>query len=345
MRREERKKFKVIRAGAIACAAALGMLIATGCGQIVSERLAVSASTRTGPCLQSIVVMPFADYTYTDDLAEAYKRNNLIMEELTDQLVAAGYNIPPQEDVLQFLVAQNIIQDTGAAIRLSGLSAASELNNDWSPAMKEEITKLLASEQRILSQGGKRRIANALDKESLARIAEKFNAGLIMRGRVLKYGTEQENTWNPLRRGLLPVIYGGANRAFLGVFNTETYDTVGSMAMGYGMGALAGNQTSNPYSYADKANPAAANTIVWGLAGAGLGYLAEKGGKANEATVQLRLWVQDPDSARIIWTNRIEVKVKPQTVFAQTNRNRLFETAVHKAVNVLVRDFVARTQS
>ena len=77
---------------------AIGILILmlSGCGQLVSERLAVSnsASADNCPITRKLVVLPLADYSYVEDADLAMYRNIAIMENLTDQLVSRGYQLP-----------------------------------------------------------------------------------------------------------------------------------------------------------------------------------------------------------------------------------------------------------
>jgi len=66
------------------------VLLLASCGQIVTENLPVSQPPAdAGPgASQTVVVLPFADYSKGDDVEVAYKRNLMIMEALTDQLTA-----------------------------------------------------------------------------------------------------------------------------------------------------------------------------------------------------------------------------------------------------------------
>ena len=59
-----------------------------------------------------------------------------------------------------------------------------------------------------------------------------------------------------------------------------------------------------------------------------------------QAVVQLRMWVQDGYSGQVLWTNRVDVKVSPQSVLADYQYDALFEAATEKAVDVLVDDFM-----
>jgi len=59
----------------------------------------------------------------------------------------------------------------------------------------------------------------------------------------------------------------------------------------------------------------------------------------SQAIVHLRVWVQDTTSGEVVWTNRTEVKVSPQTEYGDDSPSVLFEAALSKAATTLVDDF------
>jgi hypothetical protein len=320
----------------------------TGCGQLVSEKLAVSSSTPSQPCAgKKIVILPFADYSYEEDPERAFKRNIDIMENLTARLTENGFRLPVQDDLLKYLADNKIVKfnaDVEAAPVRAGYVGDILANDDsWSPNMKMELAKLDDSTGKQSANADQAQ-GIALDPETLAKIAANFNADFIMRGQIIRFDLGEENTWNPMKRGLLPVVFGGSNRALFGVTNSEAYDTLGYTMLGAAIGGAIGTTTSIPYDETEKLNPERFNSMVWGLGGAAVGYMASKGGHANQAAVQLRLWVQDPDSGEVVWTNSVKVLVKPQTVFAETREDKLFDTAITQAVAALARDLVQNIQ-
>jgi hypothetical protein len=294
-----------------------------------------------------MIILPFADYTYTEDAERAFRRNINIMENLTASLTDKGFRLPVREDLLKYLAESKIVtinQDTAKATDRSGyIQHAISSDSSWSTDMKAEMAKIVAAES---DSSTKMQPHNyALDSKTLAKVAAQFNADLVMRGQLLRYESDEENTWSPLKRGIFPVVFGGTNRALFGVTNSETYDTLGSVLIGAATGAAIGDGATSPYDATEKLNPGRANSFVWGLGGAALGYMSSKGGHANRAAVQLRLWVQDPQTGEVVWTNSVKVLVKPQSVFAETRKDELFDTAVSKAVAALTDDFVSQTKA
>lgn len=309
---------------------AIGIMVMmlSGCGQLVSEKLAItnSATDANCPITKRLVVLPFADYSYTQDAQLALRRNITIMENLTDQLVSRGYQLPVQEDLLKYLTDQGIIRIKGNAEQPH---LVREIQGSYySSVMKEEFESLIAAESGTNDQTG----TTALDQKTLAKIAADFNAGYVMRGRIIDFDFGEENTWNPMKRGIIPVVVGGTSRAVLGVARSESYDVLNQTVTGAAIGAIA---SSNLDNLSGMSSSSAA------LAGAAAGVLASQS-RGNEARVKLRLWVQSPEDGQVIWTNRVEVKVKPQTVFANTSADSLFTLAIEKAVSALVSDFAAK---
>ncbi|MBU0673064.1 MAG: hypothetical protein KJ950_00295 [Proteobacteria bacterium] len=327
---------------------AIGVLafMLSGCGQLVSEKLTVSNTAPAPKCTTGLkmVIMPLADYSYMEDAITAQRRNRAIMETLNDELISKGVLLPIQEDVMHYLVGKNIIKSNPA--NNGGSKTDAYLDQEmstggWSTSMQNAIGQLIAENSAHENSSADSTIA--LDNETLGKIAGDFNADLVMRGRIIKYQIDNENSWSPLKKGMLPVLFGGTSRLLFGVAKTENYDMLNTVTVGALAGAIAGNDATTPYTYADKIDPSGANSVAWGIAGAGLGYLANQGGKTNRATVQLRLWVQNPQTGAVVWTNRAVVKVTPQTIFADSEPEHLFTTAINQAVSSLVNDFVAQT--
>lgn len=329
---------------------AIGILVLTlsGCGQLVSERLGMSGDANPEKCTsKKMVILPFADYSYTEDAERAFHRNLNIMENLTSRLTGKGFRLPIQEDLLQYLDETNIAKLNNELAKVSTMPGyiqhAITTDSSWSAEMKAELSKIVADEEA--SSGSNDRPSFALDAKNLAKIADHFNADLVMRGQLLNYEFDEENTWSPLKRGIMPVLFTGTSRALFGVTNSDTYDTLGSVLLGAAAGAAIGDQAGSPYDATEKINPGRQNSMLWGIGGAALGYMSSKGGHANRAAVQLRLWVQDPATGEVVWTNSVKVLVKPQSVFAENRKDELFDTAVSKAIAALTDDFVNKTKN
>jgi hypothetical protein len=184
-------------------------LVAGGCGQTVKETLYVPKNAPAGlACPKTVVVLPFADYFYGDDLRAGLIRNSMVMEYLVDQLVAKGVNVPVQDDVLQYLVDKDIVtllpQD-GELPPSNTRSLSNELSGDWSDLMKGEMRRILALE------AGRTKLTNeqllegpglySLTENAVHDLGKFFQADYLVRGRIIEYYLKEGNSsgyvWDP----------------------------------------------------------------------------------------------------------------------------------------------------
>ncbi len=318
-------------------------VLASGCGQRVVETLNVPLDPGPGApgAGSTVVILPFADYTYSDDLASAYRRNLKVSESLTDHLSAQGFMMPVAEDVFGYLVNQKVIQISNYQ-KNNNLSLTNELSGDWSKPMMESIRHYLG--QQMVTQ--KRRVSespgvHALDQKEIAKIGRAFKADYVVRGRILEFRTRQDPTWEPWRKGLIPVISGGAARILYGFAGSDSYDSMDHMMAGGMVGAGIGNATSWPVDNDLTIDGTLkGNEIAWAAIGGLLGGQAARSGRVDQAVVQLRMWVQDAITGQVVWTNRAMVRVSPESVFADGQWDDLFNTAIEKGVSSLVENFV-----
>lgn len=326
----------------------LSAVLIMGCGQTVVETLYVpNPPDANAPGNgQTIVILPFADYTYADSLAGAYRRNLSITEAVTDRLVSNGFGLAIQEDVFGYLVKEKII-DIVPYDENNTLSLSDELNNEWSDVMKNQLrgyiqNQKMHSGKTVSGSPG----AHALDQAAVAKLGRKFNADYIVRGRILEFKTREEHTWAPWKKGLLPFITGTSSQAMNGFARSDQYDSWGNMLAGGTWGALLGNVAGGPFD-PDSASElvgmsgTASNTVFWGAVGMAAGHMAKNGGKVEQAVVQLRIWVQEAATGNLVWTNRVDVKVSPESIMAESQYDTLFDQAINKGVNTLIDNFVA----
>lgn len=329
----------------------IGML--GGCGQTTVEDLKVTdPSPANGPGKgMTAVVLPFADYSYADNLESAHRRNLAITEALTDQLVKNGFILPVQEDVFQYLVNEDIISI--APYEEAGSSTLSyELgDNDWSNAMKNKLQHYLSSQSTAKGKSvSESPGTHGIAPQTIVKIGRDFNADFIIRGRILEFKTRQEHSWAPWKRGILPFVIGGTNQIAFGFADSDKYDNWNSMVTGGTLGAIIGYNAEGPWtsgsskdSFLGTENGVGANTIFWGAVGAGVGHLAQHGGRVDQAVVQMRIWVQDAYTGDVVWTNRIDVKVAPESVLADSQYDALFDQAISKGTETLMGNFVSTT--
>ncbi len=322
-------------------------LLLAGCGTTVKESLKVqpAAISDVGGD-KTVVILPFADYSYADKLQTAYNRNLYISENLTDQFVQNSFHLPIQEDVFMYLVNNDIINVVAYERKKTGI-LEDEMKDEWSAEMKQELqryvnlTKDRNVNPSVLESPG----THGLTQQEIVKIGRHFSADYIVRGRILQYKERQDPSWAPWKKGIIGFVTGVTNKVAFGQAESDKYDNWGNMAAGATYGALAGNRANWPFdgdggsTIFGTADATMSNTIFWGAVGAGLGHMANKTGKIPQAVVQLRIWVQDAYNGDVVWTNRIDVKVSPESVLADYQYDALFEGATEKAVTTLIEDF------
>ena len=326
----------------------LSAVMLMGCGQTVVETLHAPNLPRTNApgTGQTIIILPFADYTSADTMAGAYRRNLAVTEALTDRLVSNGFTMAVQEDVFGYLVAEDII----SVVSYDGNnteSLSAELDNEWSDVMQNELQRYIQLQKRhsdrtVSGSPG----THALTQTEIAKMGRKFNADYIVRGRILEYKTRQEATWAPWKKGILPFIYGSTNRVLNGFASSDAYDERNEALTGMLVGGIIGyNNATWPWEHGETffgmMEEGSANTITWAGVGAGLGMATHSSGQIDQAAVQMRIWVQEAATGNVIWTNRVRVLVSPQSVFAYKQYDTLFNLAIEKGVDSLVNHFVS----
>jgi len=334
-------------------------LFVSGCGSghSVTETLHIPDTPTAGNVCttdKTVVLLPFADYSSGDNVISVYERSLSVSEALTDRFIDKGFKMPIQEDVTQYLVETNIIrlppQERTAKLK-------KELDGEWSDVMKGEFEKWIEADraQNAALSGGASNPENApgvhgLDKMSISKIGRRFNADYIVRGRIIEYDLQQEHTWELRKKGVLPFIMGGTTQAAFGFAESKDYDNLNNIALWGLAGAIIGYNAGTPVDSSTGVlnagdYPNAWNSVIWGLGGAGLAHLANHSGETPEALVQLRVWVQDSATGEVVWTNRAEVKVAPESVYGDKRSKEMFKTAVNRATTLLVDDFWNKTKA
>jgi len=281
---------------------ALAMLVG-GCGSSIKESLKVPPTTKLNVGdNRSVVILPFADYSYADNLETAYRRNMFVNECIIDHFVRLGFHLPVQEDVFYFLAEQNIINVSSYNSQKTH-SLRLEMEKEWSPAMKNILQGYIDSTQaqNQPSEDGENSLTHGLNNQSIVKIGRHFSADYIVRGRIIQYKDRLDPSWAPWKKGALPFFVGGTKNILIGNATPQKYDSTDSFSSDW----------KDLQSFGD----------------------------VPQAIVQIRIWVQDAYTGNIVWTNRANVEVSPQSFFADYQYDALFETATEKVVATLMNDF------
>jgi len=308
-------------------------LFLSGCGTgtTVQESLKVQPTVKNPiGSDKTVVILPFADYSLAGNLETAYRRNLFVSENVTDQFIKYGFHLPVQEDVFLYLADHKII-NVVAYNRKKTESLENEMDKEWSSAMKETLQRYIDLAQKTETKAGNSDSpgTHGLTPQEVVKIGRHFSADYIVRGRIIQYKDRQDPSWNPAKKGIITFVAGVTNRMAFGQAESEKYDEWNNTLAGAADAAFISGVTDGDLSHA----------IAWGGAGAVLGNLAHHSGKIPQAVVQLRVWVQDAYTGNVVWTNRVDVKVSPESVLADYQYDALFEKATEKAISTLIDDF------
>ena len=275
----------------------------SGCGTTVNKSLKVAPESRTAVGQdRTAVILPFADYTHANNIESAFRRNLFVNENIIDHFIRLGFHLPVQEDVFHYLAQQKII-NVVAYNPQKTQSLEYEMGKEWSPAMKETLQGYIDYAQRadVKSNEGDDALTHGLNGQEIVKIGRHFSADYIVRGRLIQYKDRLDPSGALWKKGVLPFFVGGSKNVLLGKAMPQNYDAQDSFDSDW----------ESMISFGD----------------------------VPQAVVQLRIWVQDAYTGNVVWTNRINVRVAPDSFFADYQYDNLFETAVEKAVSSLMDDF------
>ncbi len=268
--------------------------------------------------MKKIAVLPFADYSQsqTGENNTSSDVNQRILEEVTDYFVAHGIEVAVQEDVIALLREHNIL--------VVGTNSLDRGTPDWEyrtrhhmEKMQEDLSNMMADDSKWGTGDGKTSASKDDNKGSLGGISKSFlkimaddlGVDKVLRGRIIDYGIGVNKSLNPAN-GILSVALGGVAEG-LGVYARRE---------GYERGLP-------PDSFLPKS-----------VRGSSL----EMDIPPNErhSNVQLRVYLQDVNSGKVLWSNRAFVRYTPESNlrFADNHPQNMLDTAMREAVKELMGD-------
>ena len=329
--------------------------------------------------VRKVAIFPFADYSHQQDFIkeDIWGGNIRILEEVTDHFVAHGISVIVQEDVNTLLVNNDIIHpianqyliygsegDDKAELRTKVLGTPEYdlVNVQHSEDMKDEIRRIITSEMALeeaerppiqtpILQGA----TVGLTSGKIMELGELLGVDLIIRGRIIEYGFKKVDTYNPLKRGFLPVLIEPMRDMLVGAADQKTYESgLGSVdykewesrndfildrkrekedvsRIGEVFGFFFGQKTQDDVEGAWDATME--NSIGT------LGELYPRK-KSMSSIVQIRMFAQDARTGDILWSNRAETEYMPPTgvSFNSKHPKTMFDTNIKRCVKLLMDD-------
>ena len=329
------------------------LLFSISCGQEVRQTISPVVPDPADGRLKRIVILPFADYTLSFSSYGHWRRTLLVHEAVQDELYRAGFVPAGEEAVAEYLLRRGVFQYP-YELSADTISLQREMDEDWSDQMKEELAKIV-SENMARSSGLKnereKRELVAMNSQMIKDLGDTLGADYVVRGRIVEFRWGHEDTFNFVKIGFLPCILKTSRRMVFGLADSESYEAVDKASIG---GTLRRALADTDYPFKYKADPdsymldnksteeiySRLSDLVWGAGRFAAGALGDTQGNVPEATVQLRMLIQDGRTGEVVWLNRAEVSITPESTFAEHDRYTLFQKAIQKTVKSLVRNFV-----
>ena len=315
----------------------LAAALLAACGQTVKQTVAPVDNTSVQPGQKACVVMlPLADYTEGLRPDESLRRQIKIHTAIAHELARSGYYMPVEEDVFRFLVDKGIITivQEGNSVSRRNQAFRRELGSGWSPQMLKTIERELDANDSLALDGNANTIEIkqvGLDRQTIQEIGRTFSSRYLLRGRIVEYEIREGHSFNPIRKGILPFFLDSSSATLFGVAKSESYDLWQDMAIGAALGSGVALMSNPADEEGDKA-------LAWGGVGTALAYLGHGGGKIPSGVVQVWLALQDAQTGKVVWANRVEERVEPKSAFADPKERTQIDRAVEEAAKALARD-------
>ncbi len=337
----------------------------SGCGQKIKDSIVPVNTPTHSRTNEQIVILPFADYSVGRHTDDALRRQIKIQEALAYRLAQRGFLVPVEEDVVQYLSDIGVILIVKASTEANRPYAdlKREIGTGWSPEMESEIRTLLMQNRGLNDSETRMEITKVgLDRGTLQQIGRYFGANYVLRGRIVEYEIRNNQALSPIQQGILPFFFDSASGFLFGFADSGRYDLWQDMAVGGGLGALFGSSANTPFNAPAKrqvvsghpmfgvsrtverggySNSNGLNAAVWGGTGAAVAYLASKGGNVPQAVIQLSLALQDVHTGKVVWENRVEKRVEPESAWADPSERLHMDTAVEEAARILADNLMA----
>jgi|GEM_PF-698323 len=330
--------------------------------------------------ITKVAVFPFADYSHQQDFLhrEIWGGNIRIVEEVTDHIVAHGISVTVQEDVNTLLMDHNIIKPVANQYliydsegkedkakfrtKVMGTPEYDLVNVEHSEDMKKEIINVIRDEM-ALEKAEKPPIQTpilqgatvGLDREMVRELGEQLGVDLIVRGRIIEYGYKTIDTYNPLKRGFLPVLIEPVKDALFGMAEAKKYendlDTIDDPQWGSGFRVLNCDETDCSrlgegagFLFGQKTEDDVEGT--WDvLMEHSFGTIAKlyPRKKSMSTIVQIRMYAQDVKTGDVVWSNRAETEYVPSSgvSFNQKHPKTMFDTTIKTCVKLLMDDLLS----
>ncbi len=269
--------------------------------------------------MKKVAILPFADYSRLQpgENNPSTGINERVLEEVTDYFVAHGLEVAVEEDVVAMLQEAKIL--------VVGTNALNRGTVDWEyktryhlPKMQENMATMMADDSTWGAGEGKaggesgsspQGALGGISKEFLGKMSDSLGVDKVVRGRIIDYGITSNKSLNPAN-GILAVMLGGLGEG-LGVYTRKD----------------AYEQGLPPDTFLPQSTR-------------GSSLAMDIPPRGRHSNVQIRLYLQDVKTGKVLWSNRAYVRYSPANNldFAGNHAQRMLDKATTEAVKGLMGD-------
>ncbi len=270
---------------------------------------------------KKVAVFPFAAYTRAKPLESSPELgiNLRAQKEVIDCLLSRRIEVVPQEDVTDMLLADKAIFVLRNSPEPSTIEW--ELKTRWhSPPMQKNMANLISDDSLLGSGWGKaggqddpEGVTADISPKLLEKIGTALGADKVIRGRIIDHGILKDRNWDA-PEAILDVVWGGLVGGTGGFAYRKGYE-----------------QGLPPASYA---SPDVFGDLI--KLDAAVGAVVPVGKLSD---VQIRLYLQDVKTAKVLWASRADVRFDPSGALGPDRRpTNALDTAVKDAVAAMMAD-------
>jgi hypothetical protein len=264
----------------------------------------------------------------------------LLDEVVSQSFYSVGFIPVAREDVLFLLREKGVLKKEREELSPASRAILYHLEVSYTDEIKRHLQEALRHNLALLE---KKELE--IGPKVLKELCEEFGTVFVVRASLIELKEELTESYNPFEIGFVPFAFNVPQRLLFGRHSERAYPFVedekirealvygGELLQKLAIGAAGG------WAVTDLSSPLEWERDVGTLVGGGLGFLGHLSGKVPEVKAQVRLTVQDGRSGDLLWTNRAEVRVRPESVFSKADTERMRDLALKEAVALLVNDF------
>ncbi len=300
--------------------------------------------------IAKVVILPF----YNCNISKFDKLNLILYDDLSDVLIKHNFIPVPYDEIVSLIYKNSESEE----VKISD-SLLAELNNPlWSNEMKKEIENIIYTDEKYYKS--RKKNCTSIDQNEIINIGEKYSAKFVIKALITEFEFLNEETFNPFKIGFLNTPAKLISRTMYGKPSSDNWGKFQNMISSGLLGGIIGYNLGEPFDSRSYKNVKVGhpylgytirqrsggdsdhkwkNGLFWGGTAALNGLIASYSGDFKYLNVGIRLYVYDVDTKQLVWTDRVKLRIEPESMYANVNEDDLINSAVKEGVSLLMASF------